>query len=167
MDPRVPLNRGKLMADLVEDRAIEFDEVHLVHGEHQRRDSQQLRDTRVAPRLLPHAMARVDQQDRQVCRGGARRHIARVLFVAGRVGQDELPVCRCKIPVGDVDRDALFPLCAEAVGEQGEVDRPGALVARRGRHRTDLIVVHAPRVVQQASDERALPIVHASGGAEA
>ena len=78
------------------------------------------------------------------------RHVARVLLVAGRVGQDELAARRREIPVGDVDRDALLPLGAQAVGEQRKIDRPGGLVAGRGRHGSDLILVHRARVVQQA-----------------
>jgi hypothetical protein len=38
------------------------------------------------------------------------------------VGDDELPLRRREVPVGDVDRDALLPLGAQAVGEQREVD---------------------------------------------
>ena len=48
--------------------------------------------------------------------GGARHHIAGVLLVPGRVGNDEFAPGRCKVAVGHVDGDALLafgfqPVC--------------------------------------------------------
>ena len=76
-------------------------------------------------------LPRVDQQDRDVGRRRAGRHVARVLLVAGRVGEDELAPRGREVAVGDVDRDALFALGPQTVGEQREVDRPGVAVLRR------------------------------------
>jgi hypothetical protein len=42
--------------------------------------------------------------------------------VAGGVGDDERPPRRGEVAVGDVDRDALLALGAQAVGQQREVD---------------------------------------------
>jgi hypothetical protein len=44
----------------------------------------------VAPGLGQHALARVDQDHRQVGGRRAGDHVARVLLVARRVGDDEL-----------------------------------------------------------------------------
>ena len=85
------------------------------------RDAEQRRDERVAARLLDHAVAGVDQDDRQVGGRGAGDHVARVLHVAGRVGDDELAPRGREVAVGDVDRDALLALGAQAVGEQRQV----------------------------------------------
>ena len=74
------------------------------------------------------AVARVDEQDRDVGRRRAGRHVARVLLVARRVGEDELAARGREVAVGDVDRDALLALGPQAVGEEREVDRAG----RRG-----------------------------------
>ena len=82
---------------------------------------QQRGDERVAARLLEHALARVDQDEREVGGRRAGDHVARVLHVAGRVGDDELAPRRGEVAVGDVDRDALLALGAQAVGEQREV----------------------------------------------
>ena len=79
-------------------------------------------DVGVAARLLDHALARVEQDDRHVGGRGAGDHVARVLDVPGasaswkrRRGGDERAV-------GDVDRDPLLALGAQAVGEQREID---------------------------------------------
>src|SRR5687767_9910179 len=74
-----------------------------------------------AARLLEHALAGVDEHDRGVRRGGAGDHVAGVLLVTRGVGDDEAPPRCGEVAVGDVDRDALLALGAQAVGEQGEV----------------------------------------------
>ena len=55
------------------------------------------------------------------CAGG---HVARVLFVPRRVGDDELAPRRGEIAVRDVDGDALLALGAQAVGQQRKIDGP-------------------------------------------
>jgi hypothetical protein len=89
----------------------------------------------------------------------------RVLLVAGRIGQDELAPRRREVAVRDVDGDPLLALGPEAIGEQGEIDRPGGPVLRRLFDRLHLVLVDRLRVVQQPADERALPVVDAAGGA--
>ncbi len=160
-------NAIELVDDVVEDRAIEIHQVHLVDREHVVVDAEQSCDLRVAARLHPHAVTRVDQQDRDIGRRRPGRHVARVLFVAGRVGEDELAPRRREVPIGHVDRDALLALGSQTVGKQREVDRSGAPVLRGLPNRVQLILVDGARVVQQPPDQRALPIVDAAGGADA
>ena len=76
----------------------------------------------MAPGLRQHALARVDQDHRQVRGRGAGDHVARVLLVAGGVGDDELAPLGGEEAVGDVDGDALLALGRQAVDQQGEVD---------------------------------------------
>jgi hypothetical protein len=121
----------------------------------------------MAARLLHHAVAGVDEQDRDIGGGCARGHVARVLLVPRSVGEDPLPAGCREVPVGDVDRDALLALRLEPVREEREIDRAGGPALRRSLDGPDLILVHAARVVQQPSDQRALPIVDASGRADA
>ena len=64
----------------------------------------------MAARLGQHALARVDQDDGEVGGRGAGDHVARVLLVARRVGDDELALVGGEEAVGDVDRDALLAL---------------------------------------------------------
>ena len=127
----------------MEDRAIELHQVHLVDGQHERRDAQQPRNPRVPHGLRAHAVTRVDEQDREVGRRSARRHVPRVLFVAGRIGQDEFAARGREIAVRHVDRDALLALGAEAVGEQREIDRTGGAVPGRRAYRVHLVLVDA------------------------
>ena len=111
----------------VEDRLVVADQVHLVDRQHDVADAQQRDDEAVAPRLGQHALARIDQDDRQLGGRGAGRHVAGVLLVARRVGDDELALVGREEAVGDVDGDALLALGLQAVDQQREVDarRPG------------------------------------------
>ena len=143
---------------LAEDLGLVVDQVHLVHRHGQMRDAEQRGDEGVALGLLQHAQARVDQDDGHRRRRGARRHIARVLHVPGRVGEDELALLRREVAVGDVDGDALLTLGAQAVGEEREVD----LAVRDGRgfaHRLELVGKNALGIVQQATDEGGFAVV--------
>jgi hypothetical protein len=140
---------------------VEVHQIHLVDREDEVGDAEQPRDPRVALRLRSHAVARIDEEDRHICRRGARGHVARVLFMAGRIRQDELAASGREVPIRDVDGDALFALGPEPVGEQREIDRPGIAVLRGLLDRRDLILVDGLRVVQQSPDQRALAVVHA------
>ena len=93
----------------------EIDEVDLVDRQNDVADAEQRDDVGVAPRLGQHALARVDQDDGELGIRGARRHVARVLLVARRVGDDEFALVGREEAVGDVDRDALLPLGFQAV----------------------------------------------------
>ena len=117
-----------------------------------------------------HAVAGVDEDDGQLARRGAGGHVARVLLVAGRVGDDELAAVGREVAVRHVDGDALLALGLQAVGQQGEVDLAGAggadLLAV-ALHRGELVLVDHLGVVQQPADERALAVVDAAAGEEA
>ena len=76
----------------------------------------------VAAGLRQQALARVDQHDREFGVGGAGRHVAGILLVAGRVGDDEGAPRGREIAIGDVDGDALLALGLEPVDQQREVD---------------------------------------------
>ena len=90
--------------------------------------------------LLDDALARIDEHDGEIRRRGARDHVARVLHVAGRVGDDELAARRGEIAISDVDRDPLLAFGAQAVGEIGEIDLAAAGDVRRTLQRLDLIL---------------------------
>ena len=108
--------------DFAERRLVEVDEVDLVDGQHDMANAEQRDDHRMPARLRQKALARIDQQDREVRVRGAGRHVAGILLVAGRIGDDERAFRRREIAVGDVDRDALLALRLEAVDEEREVD---------------------------------------------
>ncbi len=96
--------------------------VHLVHRHHQVRNAQQRGDVAMPARLLQHAVARVDQDHGQIGSGGAGGHVARVLLVPRRIGDDEFAPRRGEIAIRDVDGDALLPLGPQAVRQQRKID---------------------------------------------
>ena len=121
------------------------------------------------PGLHQHALARVDQHDRDVGRRGAGRHVARVLLVARRVGDDELALRRREEAVGDVDGDALLALGLEPVDQQREVDvvAVGAVLPGIALQRGQLVVEDQLGVVEQPADQRRLAVIDRAAGEEA
>ena len=115
-------------------------------------------------RLRRQAMTRIHENDRHIRSGRSRRHVARVLLMAGRVGDDELPSRRGKIPVRHVDRDPLLALRLQPVGQQRKIDRPCATGSDRLFLRdSKLIFIDGFRVVQQPANQRGLAVIHAAG----
>ena len=157
----------EVRADPVEDLLVPVDQVHLVHAHDQVRDAEQRRDERVPARLLEHALARVDEDQREVGGRGARDHVARVLLVARRVGDDELAPRRVEVAVRHVDRDALLALGAQAVGEQREVHVAVAAPLRGLLDVLELVLEDRLGVVQQPADQGRLAVVDRARGGEA
>ncbi len=114
--------------------------------------------------MLQNAVARVDQDHGQIGRGCAGGHVARVLLVSRRVGDDELAPRGGEIAVSDVDGDALLPLGAQAVGQQRKIDGAGRAVHRRLGHGLELIFVDALRIEEQTADQSGFAVVHAARG---
>ena len=101
--------------------------------------------------------------------GRAGHHVAGVLLVAGRVGQDEAAARGFEIAVGDVDGDALLALGGQAVDQQRVVDAaPGGAEAagiafQHGHH----VVGDGAALEQQAADQGGLAVVDAAAGQHA
>jgi hypothetical protein len=79
--------------------------------------------------------------------------------VARRVRDDEAPFRRREEAVGDIDRDPLLPLGAEAVGEQRQVREVVAALAADALDRRELVDEQRLRVEQQAPDQGRLAVV--------
>jgi hypothetical protein len=109
----------------------------------------------------PGQLGRIDQHHGGIGGRGGGDHVAGVLLMARRVADDELALGGREVAVGHVDRDALFALGREAVGEQGEVGFAAAL------HAGQLVLQHGLAVHQQAADQRALAVVDRAAGDEA
>ena len=143
-------DRGGEDAEILDDRvervAAVAGEVHLVDGKDQMADAEQVAEIGVPPGLDEDALAGVDEQDGEVGGGRAGDHVAGVLLVAGRVGDDELALFGGEEAVGDVDGDALLALGGEAVDEQREVDGAalGAGAAAVGLEVGDLVLEDRP-----------------------
>ena len=136
------------------------DEVHLVDGEDDPLDADDVEDRRMPPRLALHAVARIDQHDGDVGVAGAARHVAGVLLVAGAVDDDEAPRVGVEIAPRDVDGDALLALGDEPIDEETEVGLPAAARGAAGAfQRLALVVVEVRGIPQQAANQRRLAIV--------
>jgi hypothetical protein len=68
--------------------------------------------------------------------------------------------------VGDVDGDALLALGPQAVGEEGQVDVVVAPPAGVGLDRGELVLENRLGVVEQPSDQGALPVVDRARGGD-
>ena len=152
-----------LLFDLREPPGVPVDQVHLVHAHDHVPNTEQCRDVRVSARLGEHAAAGVDQYDRDVGVRGSGEHVARVALVSGRVGQNERAPLGRKEPIGDVDRDPLFALGAQAIGNRRKVRR----VAIAGDV-VEVIAEQRSRVpaASRGPDEGALAVVDRAGGGE-
>ena len=122
-------------------------------------------ERRVSPRLRHHTVPRIDEQNGKLRRAGGGHHVARVLLVAGRVGDDELAQRGREIAIRDVDGDALLALGDEAVGQERQVQRRAALL-RCALDGGKLVGQDRLGVVEQAADQRALAVVDAARGQE-
>jgi hypothetical protein len=80
-----------------------------------------------------------------------------------------LRFARREIAVGHVDGDALLALGLQAVHQQGQVQllAGGAELLAVGLQRFQLIFIDLLGVVQQATDQGALAVVHAAAGEKA
>ena len=139
---------AKFRLDLLEALLRPAHLVHLVDGQHHAFDADEIADRGVTAGLALDAVAGVDQEDGDIGMGGARRHVARVLLVPGKVDDDEAAVRRLEITPSDVDGDALLALGLEPVEQEAEID-PLAVDAAtmRGKgHRRALILGDARRV---------------------
>ena len=126
-------------------------------------------DRGVAAGLRHHALAGVDEDDREIGGRCAGRHVARVLLVTRRVGDDEGAFVGRKRTIGDVDRDALLAFRLEAVDQKRQVEcaAQGTVPLAVSRHPGKLVLEDEFGFVEQSADQRGLAVVHAAAGAEA
>ena len=91
----------------------------------------------------------------------------------GRVCDDELTLGRAEIAVGNIDRDALFTFGFQTIGQVGQqrrmkaVDLFAAGQIRTGFDFLQLIFIDHFGIVQQAANERAFSIIHATASQKA
>ena len=153
--------------DLIEDLLGVIDEIHLIAGDDEVLDAEEVGDEGVALGLLDHAFAGVDEDDGEVGGGGTGDHVAGVLDMTRRVRDDEFPLGGGEVAVGDVDGDALFALGLEAVGKEGEVYVFIAAAARGFLHGFELILEDGFGIVKEAADEGGFAVIDGAGGGEA
>ena len=159
----------ELVADIDERLFGEADQVDLVHRQHDVANAEQRDDVGMAAGLGDDAVLGVDQKHGEIGRRGAGRHVAGVLDVAGRVGDDEAAAVGGEIAIGDVDGDALLALGGKAIDEKGEIDvfAGGAVALRVGLQGGELVLEQALGIEQQPADQRRLAVIDAAAGQEA
>lgn len=119
----------------------------------------------MAAGLDQDAFGGVDEDDGQVGKGSTDSHVARIFFMARRVGDDEAAVVRAEITIGYVDGNALFPFCHEAVQEQRVVDGPAAAADLAFQFQSLLLVgVEQFGVIEQMTDECRFAVIDAAAG---
>ena len=134
--------RGELGNDPVKNILTEIDEVDLIDRQHHIANAEQTRDHRVPSRLRHQPFRRIDQDHGEIAVRCPGRHVARILFMPRRIGDDEM-AARCReITIGDVDGDALLALGLEAIEQQREIDilTGRAVLARIALQRRHVIV---------------------------
>ncbi len=80
--------------DVSKDLPAVADHIHLVNCDDQMTDAEERGDVGMAARLRQQPFARIHQHDGEFGGRSARNHVARVLLVTGRVGNDELAARR-------------------------------------------------------------------------
>ena len=151
--------RNELVGNLVEARFVVVDEVDLVDAGDHIADAEHAADREVATGLRRRAVLRIDQEDRGIGTGSGCDHVARVLHVPGCVTEQDATPIGIERAVGNIDRDALFALGAQAVGEQCEVDALAAALAARLGDGLNLVAREMAGVVEQAADQRGLAVI--------
>src|SRR5207249_7013868 len=142
-------------------------EVHFVDRDNQVRDAQQRSQISVAPALFDDSRPCVHQHDGEVGGGSPGDHVARVLHVAGSVGNDEF-TARCgEITIGHVNGNALFALGAETIGEIGKINLASAGNVRGALQCLELILHQAFGVIKETANQRGLAIIDRAASVEA
>ncbi len=120
------------------------------------------------PRLRQHALARVDQDDGKIRGRSAGDHVAGILLMARRIGDDEFaPVSREK-PIGDIDGNALLAFRRQPIDQQREIDRLALRadpLAVRLKLR-QLVFENHFRIIEQPADQRGLAVIDRAAGDE-
>ena len=99
-----------LVADRLERCLATIHQIHLVDDEKDAPNAEQGQDATVAQGLPGQAGLGIDQEQRELGVRGAGHHVAGILLVARRIGDDEGALGGAEIAVGDVIVLTLFAL---------------------------------------------------------
>ena len=146
---------------------VVIDQIHLVDRDHDMRNAQQVGQIGMAPGLGKNTFACIDQDDRQIRGRGGGDHVARVLLVTWGIGDDVFAPPGREVAIGDIDRDALLALGAEAVGQKGQINRFQSASCGSTRHGVQRVGQDGLGVKQQPADQGALAVIYTAAGEEA
>jgi hypothetical protein len=85
--------------------------------------------------------------------------------MARRIGNYEAAAGGGEIPIGDIDGNSLLPLSPQAIGYEREV-KGRILVTGSESQGCNMVVIQGIGIVQQATYQGRLAIVHTAGGEE-
>src|SRR6476619_5524444 len=102
------------------------------------RDADQTGEVGMTSGLSQHALARIDENNGKIGRGRPGHHVARVLLMTRRIGNDEFTLGSSEVTVVYIYGDALFAFCLQIVGKQGKIDAFHPPTARRVRDSAQL-----------------------------
>ncbi len=156
-------SRSEFLCNSKESSLVKVDEIHLVHCKNKMPDVEQCGHCQVPPGLFDNALSRVDQDDDKL---GSRRtghHVAGVLDMPGCVGEHELALRRGEVAVRNIDRDALFALGPQPVGQQRKLDAVVPAVATRPLDCFEGVREHRLGVMQQPPDQRRFAVIDRTG----
>ncbi len=126
-----------------------------------------IRPWRLVWRVMPACA--FDQDQGEIGGRGAGRHVAGVLLMAGRVGDDELAPLGGEEPIRDVDGDLLLALGREPVEQQREIEllAQRAVLAGFAASVVELIVEQQLGLIEQPPDQGRLAVIDRAAGDEA
>ncbi len=156
--PSAPSSSRKALLDRGEARPVEIHHVHLGDGDGDLADAQQMQQIAVPPRLVGHALDRVDHHQRGGAVGRAGDHVAQEGAMARRVDQRIMALVGREPDMAHVDGDALVALGLEGVGDERPFERHAALAAGF-LQRLDLALGQGVGLVQQPADQGRLAVV--------
>ena len=145
--------RHEFLLNLFEPIAVPVDEIHLVDADDHVGDAEEVREEGMATTLLDDAVTGIDEDHGQVRIRSPGDHVARVLGMTGGIGDDELPLRRREVPVGDVNGDALLAFSSEPVGEERQIRLRVAPPDAGAPDGVELVLVNRLGVVQEATDQ--------------
>ena len=103
---------GVIGRDALVHAPVVIHQIHFVDGHHQMGNAQEGGEEAVPFGLGEYPFAGIYEDDGQLGRGSARNHVAGVLNVPRRVGNDEFALGGAEIAVGDINGDFLLALGA-------------------------------------------------------
>ena len=148
---------------------VETDKVHLIDRQDDVMDAEERDEEGVAARLGDDTRASIHEDDGEVGRRAAGNHVAGILLVPRRVGDDKLAVVGREVAVSHVDGDALLALGLETVEKEGVVNMVARIthtlaVALEGNQ---LVFVEFLAVEKQSTDQGRFTVIDGAGGEEA
>jgi len=150
---------GDLFDDFLEATFLVVDEVHLVDTDDHLADAEGASQEDVLLGLGLNAVVGGDNEDSVVSLGRARDHVLDEVAVARTVDDGEEVIVGVELLVGDVDGDTALALLGEVVHDVGELEAALALLLGLFFVLFDDVLGYAPRLVEEAPDQCALPVV--------